>query len=575
MIDYDSISAHINKTEACNRLSEEAINNLDYRFFKYGIVWEIITEINFGGKNLELILYLNFSDDFPLVLPKVFINKDIYTYMMYIPHVNMDYSICIFDEGLNFKEPENILEFVEVFIAKAKKIIRESEDEQYNIEEFKREFKAYWELSFNNFDQLDSGFFSMKDKDLTNLKGVKFNRLLSGYQYYLYDDEKDLDQLKIYCSSINVKLIDIDVLVIENQFEKPPYSLTYMESVELIKRDVHKYENFKNICNKTDFENILVVFSNDINDTTEIYGWTYKGLEILPRKKGGYRNDSSRLNYMTNPKTGNGSVLRLRFDNLSLDRLQIRTASYLEEQKSVVISGLGSVGSNLIYFLKNLPVSKFNLIDNDFLSIENIKRHFSGFVDVNNPKVDVLQLHLKETNPLYEIDVRKKLVTQIIDYEPEFFNCCDFHIVAIGKSTVEKYILDKVLMGVIKIPTILFWVEPFLASGQMIYVNPEDAAKALEIINEYPYHVLSNNQIDKTYLVEGSCQTGYFPYSSTYLVQFLAAIYPYLSRYINNKDGPSRIYTWIGDKVLLEDRGLNLTNFGSDNNAFEIIVNDL
>lgn len=577
MIDYNSILIEINKTEVGRQLSETEIDDLDYCFFKCGVVWEIITEINFRGKNLEIIFYLNFPDDFPLTLPKIFLAKNIYEPMMYIPHVNKDYSICIFDEGLNFKEPESVPKFIELFIAKAKKIIRDSENEQYNLEEFKREFKAYWELSFNNSDRFQNGgFHSIKNKNLLSVKGIKFiNTLLSEYEYYLYDDEKDLERLKQYCNSVNTKFTDVEVLVINNPFGKPPYDITNIESVELIKKEAQKYKDFKKICKDFDFENILVIFLNELSNSTEIYGWTYKGLEVLTRKQGGYRNNSSRLTYMTNPKTGSMNVLRLSFDNLSLDRLQIRTSSYLEEQKGVVVSGLGSVGSNLIYFLKNLPVSKFNLIDSDLLSMENINRHFSGFGSIGHAKVDSLELELKKTNPLYEIGVRKKSITQIIDLEPEFINSCDFHLVAIGKSTIEKYILHKVLTEVIKIPTILFWVEPFLASGQMIYINQKDAAKALKILNTYPYHVLSNNQIDKTYLVEGSCQTGYFPYSSTYLVQFLAAVYPYLAEYINSKDISSGIYTWIGDKALLENKGLHLTDFGNDNNTFDIIINDL
>ena len=105
------------------------------------------------------------------------------------------------------------------------------------------------------------------------------------------------------------------------------------------------------------------------------------------------------------------SVTRLTFDNINVDRLQIRTSSYVETQKSVAISGLGSVGSNLIFFLKNLPIDKFNLIDTDTLSTENLKRYFSGFAYLQNNKVDVIKSELKNINPLFNVDVRKKSVT--------------------------------------------------------------------------------------------------------------------------------------------------------------------
>ena len=102
---------------------------------------------------------------------------------------------------------------------------------------------------------------------------------------------------------------------------------------------------------------------------------------------------------------------------------------------------------------------------------------------------------------------------------------------------------------------------------------------ALELIKKenYNYSVLSNseNQQEKTYLIEGSCQTGYFPYSASYLIQFLSTIFPYLKDHITKKNNVSKVYSWIGDKELLKSKGLVITEFGTDNNSYELIINDL
>jgi hypothetical protein len=144
---------------------------------------------------------------------------------------------------------------------------------------------------------------------------------------------------------------------------------------------------------------------------------------------------------------------------------------------------------------------------------------------------------------------------------------------------IEEFILNNLYQGKLTKPTFIFWVEPFLASGQMLFVMPEDAERALELIkNEnYYYGVLSNseNQQDKTYLIEGSCQTGYFPYSSTYLIQFLSTIFPYLKNHIVNNDNISKVYSWIGDKELLNNKGLIITDFGKRNSSFQLKINDL
>ena len=126
---------------------------------------------------------------------------------------------------------------------------------------------------------------------------------------------------------------------------------------------------------------------------------------------------------------------------------------------------------------------------------------------------------------------------------------------------------------------IIFWVEPFLASGQMIYINPNNYSKALELILNFPYHVLAADE-DKSniYYKEGSCQSGYYPYSETYLTMFLSSIYVHLFRLFQNNNleiEQSTAYTWIGDKAFLESKELMITDFGKNSKSFQLLTNGL
>lgn len=580
MIDFELLLKEANKTENCVVLGSEVLKNLDYMFFKDGIVWKIQTEITFNNKCLDIIFYLNFPSDFPYRLPKIFIDKDCYQDLKYIPHINYDFSICIFDEGLNPIIPQNNLgEVVELIICRSKKIIREAENNDYKKSEFKREFKAYWELNYSKNDIIQNlGFHSIPNQNKNEIKGIKFtNNLLSNYEYYIYNDEIELERIKKYADDNKCKYKEVGILLIENKFEVPPFELSFSETLSIIKNDNNNYLKFKELCRNNDFDSVLVIFTNENNSTVEYYGWTYKNVQILSRKRGGNRKISSKIDHLLNRVNEKKSITRLTFDNINVDRLQIRTSSYVETQKSVAISGLGSVGSNLIFFLKNLPIDKFNLIDTDTLSTENLKRHFSGFAYLQNNKADVIKSELKNINPLFNVDVRKKSVTSIIQNELDFINQCDFHIVAIGKTMIEEFILKNLIEQTLVKPTLIFWVEPFLASGQMLFIMPNDAKKALELIKNYEYNVLSNveNQRDKTYLIEGSCQTGYFPYSSSYLIQFLSSIFSHLKEHITSSNNNSKIYTWIGDKDLLSKKELIITEFAQKNNSYDLIINDI
>lgn len=580
MINFELLLNEIEKTETCRNLKRDEIKTLDYNFFKDSIVWEIQTELTFNNKPIDVKLFLSFPNDFPFVTPKIFISKESYHNLKYIPHINEDLSICIFDEGLNLILPKNnFAEFIELMVLKAKKIIRDAEDTQYKKVEFKREFKAYWELSYSKNDIVSNlGIHSINSASTDEIKGIKFtNNYLSNYEYFISNSKTDFDKIKEYAKDNKCDFKEVGILFIDNDFIEPPFELTFSKSLAVIKKDINNYNKFKDLCSYNNFDSILVIFINNSNSSQDYYGWTYKKVETLTRKKGGQRNIAVKTGHLANSINEKKSVTRLTFDNISSNRLQLRTSGYVETQKSIAISGLGSVGSNLIFFLKNLPINKFNLIDKEALSSENIKRHLSGFSLLKNNKVDAMKYELKNSDPLIDIETRIESVTSIIQNEPDFINQCDFHIVAIGKTMIEEFILKNLIEQTLVKPTLIFWVEPFLASGQMLFIMPNDAKKVLELIKNYEYNVLSNveNQREKTYLIEGSCQTGYFPYSSSYLVQFLSSTFSHLKEHITSSNNNSKIYTWIGDKELLSKKKLIITEFAKKNNSYDLIINDI
>ncbi|PWK20015.1 ThiF family adenylyltransferase [Xanthomarina spongicola] len=582
MFDFKNLLDEISKTENCNQLNEEELKSLDYDFFENGTVWQVSTEITIEGKCTDITLYINFPTNFPFSFPKIFINKSSYEPIKYIPHINSDLSICIFDEGNNPVMPKsNLIELLCLMLSKAKKIITCADDDEYKKEEFLNEFKAYWELVYSEKDTVsNSGFHSINNESTLSVKGIGFtNKMFCGYEYFISNNDADLDRIKNISTLNGYKYQELSVIIIDNPFDIPPYDTTFMESLILLQNDNDRFQEFKKLCKSKEFNSVIIVFKNTKNSVSEYYGWTYKNVAMLLRKHGGYRNTTSKFIHLNAPYNSHKLVSRLSFDNISLDRLQIRTTGYVEEQKSIVISGLGSIGSNLIYFLRNLPINKFHLIDNDSLSPENIKRHYLGLSYSKYKKVDAIKNELCNINPLNIIEIRDDSVNNVILKEPTFINDCDFHIVAIGKTNVENFILENIQNGVLSKPTILFWVEPFLASGQMLFVLPKDAPKVIDLIsqNNFPFHVLDNvnSQLDKTYIIEGSCQSGYFPYSSAYLTYFLSMIFPYLKLHLLSNNETSKIYSWIGDKALLKEKLLITSQFGNSNESFQLIINEV
>lgn len=580
MVDFNTLFSELSKIETCRVLDHEEIKKLRCNFSDGGTVWEISTELTFKNEILEVRLYIDFPKDFPYAFPRILINREDYNGIKYIPHINEEMVVCIFDDGQNLLMPKNTFGLLGFMLSKAKRIIIASEDEIARIHEFEKEFKAYWEEKYSTSDiTSNKGLHSISENTQYELKGIRFISGLSGFEYYVYDNEEDLRKIIDYAEKYNIKTVEVGVLLIENNFKVPPFDISISDSIAIIEKDAEQYKKFKQLCSDYDLANILVLFCNKANNTDEYYGWSYQEITIQPRKISRVRNSSSKLAYLKNPIISKNNVTRISFQNSSLERLQKRTTGYIEKQLSVVVSGLGSVGSNLVFFLKNLPINTYRLIDNQLLSIENINRHLLGFSFLKWSKANGVAQWLKSSNPLFNVEIKFDSVIAVIKNNPNFINDCDFHIVAIGSTMIEEFILKNVIDGTLTKPTIIFWVEPFMASGQMIFIMPEDSSKALKIITEenYKYAVLQNvdSQKNKTYIVEGSCQTGFSPYSSAYMVQFLSSIFPYLKEHLTEGNLNSTIYTWVGDKNLLINQGLLITPFANGENSFTLIKNNL
>ncbi|NVN18036.1 hypothetical protein GUA46_06770 [Muricauda sp. HICW] len=579
-MELEDLFEHLSKTEKCRIVDAGEYEGLEYPFTKEGQVWEITSEITFKGNFLELVLYLDFPPEFPYKLPKLYIERNIYESLKFIPHVNEDCSICIFDDGLNTVIPKDSLpDFVEFILHRGKKIIKDGDDKSYKETEFKKEFKAYWDLKYSDKDEIFSiGIHSISDHT-KEIKAVAFQgKSLAQYHYYLYTDEEDLKKIEAYAQAKKCNTIEMAVLEIEFTKAVPPFQMTYEESLDHIRNNQEKYRTFKQLCKTKSLGEILVVFRNRGVDSVELYGWNYEQLPILPRKISGMRRRPSNFEILSAPGLGKSKLVRrLTFDNLSMERLYIRTSGIVEEESSVLCTGMGSVGSNLIYFLKNLPINKFGLIDPQKLGAENIKRNLLGFSGVNEFKVDVLASFLLDHNPMNEVQKRREHVASVIQIQPDFINSFDIHIVAVGKTMVEEYILTALESGILTKPTVLLWVEPYLASGQVLLINPADAKTTKDLVRDFKYAVVSSEDtsMNSVYLVEGSCQSGYFPYSSTYLTQFLAAVFPFIKEAVLKGIDKSEVYTWVGDKDFLLSRGLVLSDFGKAQSSFSLIKNDI
>lgn len=569
------ISAIFNKissTEVCKILSIEQIQRIDsVKSYKHVIEVDTVVSLSNGIK--ELTLYIAIPDP-PVTLPKVFISELSYEGIKFIPHINRDFNICVYDEGLNHVfNPSNFPEMVEEMIHKAKQIITKYHDSPEKLTEFEREFKAYWEISFNKNDIVRESGLSIITNTNLPYNGFSFQTPFNGFQYLIYQESDLFEKFKYYLDYRKIKYNKIEVFEITYDQKQPPFNLSFSESILRIKKE--DFKRFKQTVNKYDLRHVLIFFKNTLG---EFYGWVYN--KTIPSYEAMLRHQRRKFTswqIISGPDFRSSLVERIIFSELTPDRLDNRTSGYVIQNKiSVSIIGLGSVGSNLLNYLIKLPIKKFHLVDSDILKLENIYRYQYGVDYIGMNKSEIAKCNILNKNPFCEVITNGSSVVEVLSDYRSLFDEYDLNIIVVGNTMLEKFLLDHLIITHCIKPLIIIWVEPFMASGQMLYVLPEDYSKAINVIQNYPFRVLNDRNVFNVYLKEGSCQSGYFPYSESNLTLFLSAVFPYLfeiahSRFISK----SKVITWIGDKEFIKGQGLALSDFGEKGNSFQTFINDL
>ena len=134
-----------------------------------------------------------------------------------------------------------------------------------------------------------------------------------------------------------------------------------------------------------------------------------------------------------------------------------RTISLIGEEnfnkiknKTVVVLGLGGVGSYALEALVRSGVSHLVIIDKDKIDVSNLNRQLmTNIHNVGKYKVDVLEERIKNINPSCKVDKIKEFITPenlnlIFDYNP------DFIIDAIDTLKTKKALIKECLIRKVK-----------------------------------------------------------------------------------------------------------------------------
>lgn len=541
----------------------------------YSEIWEVKTEVEVGNYLKEICFYIAFDRLFPLNIPRIYLSQSCYDEIKYIPHVDKERYICTYHADSLILDISNPLGIVRDCLKRAKKIIKDGL-ETSNNDDFKDELGAYW--TDNDESNIFQYISLLPDfpKETTLLKICKLSPTYNHIKYLLYKNKTDVKAKKFvdFVLSKGCKGIESDVLFLGDYKinSKPPFPENNEDILKSMS-DV-SFEAFKKYINSKKFDK-YIFFTADTSSKPILLGWKHK---FINTKRNGFRQESLTPFVTLSKYQIKDKIERILVSEYSNNRIENRTSGLVCKKYNFLVAGLGSVGSNLIYFLNGLNYPNFKLIDDDILKIENIGRHLLGVNNINSTKVHAIKSHIENIRPDQNVSTKFSKLESILIDNIDYFNDCDYAFIAIGNQNIENFLIEKYNEKKISIPMFFLWIEPYAIGGHCVFIHPDDKITLADLYKGHMYrfniiepaeYVKSNPILSKQ---EAGCQTSYTPYSGNDVILFLSSIYKWLNHIIQNNSKQSMVMQWTGNINIAKGLGLAINAPYTTNKSFSNIT---
>lgn len=528
-------------------------------------VWKVTITAEAFGKTSDVDVFMAFPREFPYVMPWMIVPDSRFCYL---PHISVKTrKLCLYEDGVVY-DTTNIYGLIKDNIVKTRRWI-ELYSNQDNTEEYAKEIDSYWTEKYEYETELEPHWIYLGDipEHTCELRGftyhvdyiAKDNKYFDQYIVCGLDESEDiLRNIKIGYKASKIPVLFIKSLRIP---ATPPYSLTGSKLLECI---VEKEDKMacKRFLQKNHKGHILFPLGLEYM----MGGVTVPNLNLYRK---GYRPGSLKaIDVLTKLEYKNKYLVRIKSNIYDEKRMANRTAGELMKQHKYLIIGLGSVGSNLCYYLNGYNNASFALIDPESLTIDNLGRHLLGFNYVDQRKAHAVAEFLTHYRPDRKVTPIDK---QIEEIPSEKINEASSIFLCTGDIMSEKWFLDKVLTKEIKIPSFIIWLEPYGVSGLMIYVNPDEEVTIKRLRTALDDSFLEFCLIDKSEYEEGEklthrdagCNGQYALYSANDVTLFLSGIFPHIDRLINKQE-ETQIYQWVGNLEIAKQKGIKLVERACD-----------
>lgn len=513
----------------------------------------------------KVLLRYAVEEAFPYVMPEYTIEEP--SAYLGLPHVGPKGKVCAFDKvtaSPNPQEPEKLL--VDV-AARTIEILNEGILGENN-EDYSDEFCAYWNLgadvcklySFVPIDQLGGNRLSF---GVVQMRGERL-------AYILASSEAELDVLArkmAYPAESPVDAIPCQCIIFDS-LPPCPFPENVREWNKLVEKRARDYKAYERFLRSRNAEKAVVVVSV-VDDSSNIAFAV--ALPVPPYKRSGFRSGKVPLKVSMADAYGGTPITRLEYVDMMQQRLFSRGGVGLAKPSSrVAIVGCGSLGSWMAQGLSTYGVSAFDLIDTDFLSVENIARHLCGFSQINIPKANAVKEYLEQHNPNIECKAIVKDANVLLDCDSPLEGD-DVVFITAADGPLEMHFIHKFLSGELGCTLVIMWVEPYaLACHALVLKHPQDViADCYDSDLSFKNRVVAN--ADKLYSREAGCQSTYVQYSGLDIQEFVLEYLRWHHR--EEQDNPWNMhFCWIGALSKANEYGAEVSSLWAGSADYSIVV---
>ena len=470
-------------------------------------------------------------------------------------------EVCIGDPestAVNTDRPEQVyLETVQQHVEMLTRLI---EDPEYNRAERLREFEAHWEILcreptagvnelFVTWDGHNVQRLQVKQPRATSGADLRTRHIASAnsQQPASVCGAADWDGRQVVGKALAVPLSGVEPAPATRKQLLP----WYFNAVG--RADPTGRHECRRLC-KQSSRDYWLLFSAPIPDgkTTFAIHWHSRSASPLPSSEA---EAAARL-WVATP---------YRVRSLSPESLVPRGGGSLDlREKSVLLVGCGSLGSELALGLTSAGVGCLTVSDPDTFSEENLYRHVLSVGDIGLPKAHALAHYIAVRHPWADVTPWHKRLEELRD--PTALQSFDLVVIAIGSPTVERFFAEYCRQAAVAVPVMNSWLEGYGVGGHAIlampgtngcwhcaYVDPKTLTRGLTSNLNFlkPRQVVIRNL--------GGCGTQFLPYSGIAASSTATVAADLAVRFLAGDVSTSSKVSWRGGDAEARRAGVGVT----------------